>query len=65
MREPCSGDPWSNPVLRYMAILSAARDFGVRGADLEAVAARFDPLTVDPRQLADALADALPAPRAA
>jgi hypothetical protein len=44
-----------NPVLRYMAILSAARDFGVRPADIERVAARFDPRTANPRELADAL----------
>jgi hypothetical protein len=49
--------PPRNPVLRYLAILSAARDFGVSRAELEAAAARFDPLTVEPDELAAALAD--------
>lgn len=49
----------ANPVLRYLAILSAARDFGVEQVDLERVARRFDPLTVTPRELADVLADML------
>jgi hypothetical protein len=48
-----------NPVLRYMAILSAARDFGLHRIQIERVAIRFDPLGADPRELADALADAL------
>ena len=48
-----------NPVLRYLAIMSAARDFGVSRAELERVAARYHPLDVSPRALADALADAL------
>jgi hypothetical protein len=45
--------------LRYLAILSAARDFGVARVDLERVALRFDPLAVSARELADALADTL------
>ena len=49
-----------NPVLQYLAIISAARDFGLRRAELERVTQRFDPLDFEPRQLADALADALP-----
>jgi hypothetical protein len=56
------GQPPTNPVLRYMAILSAARDFGVSQFDIEQVARRFDPLTVCPRELADALAEMLPDP---
>jgi hypothetical protein len=51
------GVPPVNPVLRYMAILYAARDFGISAADIERVAARFDPRTADPRALADALVD--------
>lgn len=47
------------PPLRYLAILSAARDFGVSGADIERVVRRFDPLQTSPRELADALADTL------
>jgi hypothetical protein len=45
--------------LRYLAILSAARDFGVRKADMERVALSLDPLAITPRALADALADTL------
>jgi len=51
--------PASNPVLRYMAILSAARDFGVSPDDRERIASRFDPFATAPQELADALADAL------
>ena len=46
-------------MLRYLAILSAARDFGVRPADIERVVRRFDPGQTSPRELADALADTL------
>jgi hypothetical protein len=55
--DPAASDgvPPANPVLRYMAILSAAGDFGISAADIERVAARFDPRTADPRELADAL----------
>ena len=55
--DPAAADgvPPANRVLRYMAILSAARDFGVSAADIERVAARFDPRTADPGELADAL----------
>jgi hypothetical protein len=47
-------------VLRYLAILSAARDFGVSRADLARVASRFDPETASPEELADALAELTP-----
>lgn len=57
--------PPANPVLRYMAILSAARDFGVSRADIERVARSLDPLAASPRELADALADRLPMRRPA
>ena len=46
-------------MLRYMAILAAARDFGVSEVDLELVARRHDPWRTSPRELADALADRL------
>ena len=49
-----------NPALRYMAILRAARDFGVPQRDITEIAQRFDPRTARPRELADALADRLP-----
>jgi hypothetical protein len=57
--------PSTNPVLRYIAILRAAREFGVAPADIEEVAQRFDPRTARPRDIADALADKLPADRRA
>ena len=55
--------PWPapNPVLHYMAILRAARDFGVPQRDITEIAQRFDPRSARPRELADALADRLPA----
>lgn len=46
-----------NAVLHYLAILKAARDFGVPQAEIEAVAGRFDPRRPRCAQLADALAD--------
>jgi len=55
--------PVGNPVLRYMAILSAARDFGLARSEIQRMAERFDPRAMDPRELADALADALEAQR--
>lgn len=48
-----------NPVLRYLAILSAARDFGVARHDIERIAGQFDPLDSRHEELADALADTL------
>ena len=44
-------------VLRYLAILKAARDFGVPQPEIEAVAGRFDPRRPRCAQVADALAD--------
>jgi hypothetical protein len=44
-------------VLRYLAILQAAREFGLEQDEIQAVAGRFDPRNVRCRQLADALAD--------
>jgi hypothetical protein len=46
-----------NQVLRYMAILKAARAFGVAQREIEAVAGRFDPRRDRCEELADALAD--------
>ena len=59
MDEPASFQAPKNPVLRYLAILSAARDFGVTRAEIERIVRRFDPLTTAPHELADALADVL------
>ncbi len=47
----------SRSVLRYLAILKAARDFGLSQDEIQAVAGRFDPRDARCRQLADALAD--------
>jgi hypothetical protein len=46
-----------NTVLRYLAILKAARDFGLSQHEIEAVAGSFDPQQTRCRELADALAD--------
>jgi hypothetical protein len=46
-----------NQVLRYLAILKAARDFGLSQRDIEAVAGSFDPRRTRCPELADALAD--------
>lgn len=44
-------------VLRYLAILKAARDFGVPQEEIEAVAGPFDPRRPRCAPVADALAD--------
>jgi hypothetical protein len=49
--------PRRNPILRYLAIVKAARDFGVSQREIELVAGGFDPRRVRCEQLADALAD--------
>ena len=46
-----------NPVLRYLAVIKAARDFGLSQAEIEAVAGPFDARRDRTSQLADALAD--------
>jgi hypothetical protein len=50
-----------NSVLRYLAILKAARDFGVPQEEIEIVAGRFDPGRARCRELADAFADLIAA----
>jgi uncharacterized protein YjiS (DUF1127 family) len=54
-----------NSVLRYMAIIRAARDFGLSQEDIEAVAGTFDATRVRCPELADALADLILARRQA
>jgi hypothetical protein len=49
--------PPGNPVLRYLAILKAARDFGLDQREIEAIAGRFDPREARCTELADAFAD--------
>jgi hypothetical protein len=46
-----------NQVLRYLAILKAARDFGLPHDEVAVVAGRFDPRETRCDELADALAD--------
>ena len=46
-----------NEVLLYLAILKAARDFGLPDDEVAAVAGRFDPQATRCAELADALAD--------
>ena len=46
-----------NEVLRYLAILKAARDFGLPNDEVAAVAGRFDARAVRCDELADAFAD--------
>jgi hypothetical protein len=46
-----------NQVLRYLAILKAARDFGLENDEVAAIAGRFDPRETRCDELADALAD--------
>lgn len=52
--------PPENRILRYLAILSAARDFGLSWPEQAHVARAFDPLTTEPDELAGALADQVP-----
>ena len=56
--EPTPAPP-ENPLLRYLATLRAARDFGVSRAELERVVRRSNPLTTPPEELAATLADVL------
>ncbi len=46
-----------NGVLRYLAILKAAREFGVSQREIEAVAGPFDPARPRCDELAAALAE--------
>jgi len=48
---------YGNPVLRYLAILKAARDFGLSEYEIEAVAGSFDARRTRCTELADAFAD--------
>ncbi len=59
MDESWSAPPSQYPILRYLAILRAARDFGLSQGELKRVVCRFDPLSTEPDELAGALAEAL------
>jgi hypothetical protein len=48
-----------NPILRYMAIIKAGKDFGLSTGELEAVVSRFDHHGLRCDELADAVADAV------
>ena len=52
-------DPGPNPILRYMAIIKAGKDFGLSTGELEAVVSRFDHHGLRCDELADAIADAV------
>jgi hypothetical protein len=47
------------PVLRFAAVLRAARDFGLDQGTVNAIAMTFDPRRPDVAHVAEALADAL------
>ena len=51
--------PPDNSILRYLATLTAGRDFGVSRRDAERIVRRLNPLMTPPEVLADALADVL------
>jgi hypothetical protein len=51
--------PRPNPVLHYMAILKAGKDFGLTTGELEAVVNRFDHHGLRCDELAEAVADAV------
>ena len=65
MEAPSSRSAVRNPVLHYLMIVKAARDFGLPEAEIEAVAGRFDPLRPRCGEVADALADLILARRRA
>ena len=48
-----------NPVLRYLAVARAARDFGLDSERLDALVLRYDPVPAQIDAFADAVADAL------
>jgi hypothetical protein len=48
-----------SPVLHYLAVARAARDFGLEPEELDRLAARFTPSHDDVAAFADAVADAL------
>jgi hypothetical protein len=64
MEAPSSRWAVRNPVLRYLMIVKAARDFGLPDVEIAAVAGPFDPLRPRCEELADALADLILARRA-
>jgi hypothetical protein len=48
-----------SPVLHYLAVARAARDFGLEPDELDRLAVRFSPSHDDVAAFADAVADAL------
>jgi hypothetical protein len=59
MKPEPHAEPPDNSVLRYLATLTAAREFGVSRRDAEHIVRRLNPLMTPPEVLADALADVL------
>jgi hypothetical protein len=57
MEAPSRQSPARNRVLHYLAILRAARDFGLSDGEVAAVAGPFDPLRPRNLELSEALAD--------
>lgn len=57
MEAPSNAVPPRNGILHYLAIMKAAREFGLGDADIEAVAGRFDARQPRCAELADAFAD--------
>ncbi len=53
------GHPLRTPVLRYLAVARAARDFGLERDELDRLAERFTPDSESVASFADAVADAL------
>jgi hypothetical protein len=53
------GTPLSSPVLRYLAIARAARDFGLEREELDRLASGFRPAADSVDAFAEAVADAL------
>ena len=59
MEQDHPATPPENPVLRYLATLTAGRDFGVSRRDAERIVRRLNPLMTPPEVLAEALAEVL------
>ena len=56
-------DATQHPVLHYLAVARAARDFGLDRDELDRLAAGFTPHASSVEELAEAIADALLAQR--
>lgn len=52
-------EPARHPVLHYLAVVRAARDFGIEPHELDPLARRFPPASGAAEELAEFVADAL------